>query len=440
MREKTILRLFLLIVLSISLYSCVHDEISSSSDPYSKEYSSKSPVKEDEVYIKNVMKVFEQYGNKDYFANNFGTISWDYAVTMGTHESFLEVPVIKNNKVNLVLFVYKEGNRIFFKRKDEEDSKQFFNALVFNDRKNLKNATVNNSLSDKGGCISMTITWTWTNEDGSAGPTYTFVTMGCLPSGPSLPCQAIDENANCGGSTGGNTGGGSSSGGGGGGYPYPQTPQTPCDKVLDVLSKPGVQPKIKELKDQSTQGGEKGVKFKIDGTPSPTITGGAHSVNLGDKTGYTGGYHNHTPTGIPMLSPPDIDQLLGFARAQPTSNPTNVNNAYLGMIAPNGMHYVIWFNGTYQDAIKTFSQDDLDVFGEDYRELASDLTTPLLYGQTYRNSDGSINNLGVEKLFFTTLKKMGLEGKVNLQRIEDNGIIQNINLDSNNTPNAVPCS
>jgi hypothetical protein len=69
-----------------------------------------------------------------------------------------------------------------------------------------------------------------------------------------------------------------------------------------------------------------------------------------------------------MLSPPDIDQLLGFARAQSTSsNLTNVNNAFIGMVAPNGMHYVIWFNGTYQDAVKTFSQEDLDKYVIDYR-------------------------------------------------------------------------
>jgi hypothetical protein len=229
-------------------------------------------------------------------------------------------------------------------------------------------------------------------------------------------------------------------------YPYPgggnsqpqQQPKTPCEKTKDIISNPKMQAGLTELKDQSTQGGEKGIKFKADGTPSATIIGGDHFVNLGDKTGYTGGYHNHTPTGVPMFSPPDIDQLLGFAKAQPTSNPANVNNAYLGMIAPNGMHYVIQFSGTYQDAIKTFSQEQLDTLNEDYRELSSDLTTPLLYGETYRNNDGSINNLGVETLFFTTLKKMGLEGIINLQRIETTGIIKNINLDSNNTPNAVP--
>ncbi|MBK1894718.1 hypothetical protein [Chryseobacterium paridis] len=246
-------------------------------------------------------------------------------------------------------------------------------------------------------------------------------------------------NDNCGGPTGGSNGNGGGSSGGGTGYPYP-VQLSPCDKILSVLSKPNVQSKIKELKDQAPKGGEMGVKFKADGTPSETIPGGDHSVNLGDKTGYAGGYHNHTPKGIPMLSPADIDQLLGFARAQPTSNPTNVNNAYLGMVAPNGMHYVIWFNGDYADATKTFSQAQLDKFSDKYRDFASDLIEPILYGNKYIDSSGKINNLGVETLFFETLKNMDLEGKVNLQRIEKEGTINNITLNASNQPVSATCS
>lgn len=215
---------------------------------------------------------------------------------------------------------------------------------------------------------------------------------------------------------------------------------TPCDKIKSLLAKTEVQAKITELKNQSTLGDEKGVMFKLDGTPSETISGGAHSVNFGDKTGYAGGYHNHTPTGIPMLSPNDIDQLLGFARAQPTSNSQNLYNAYLGMVAPNGMHYVIWFNGTYEDAVKTFSQVEINNYKTDFRELEKNLTDEAKNGMTYMNGDGSINNLGVEKLFFETLKNMGLEGKVNLQRIESDGTVKTIGLNSNNQPISTTCS
>ncbi|WP_185288765.1 hypothetical protein [Chryseobacterium lactis] len=224
----------------------------------------------------------------------------------------------------------------------------------------------------------------------------------------------------------------------GGGGTLPEI-DDPCKKTKKLINNVKTKPAIDALKTKSTEGGENGYKIKADGTPSDVILGGDHSVNFKDKTGYVGGYHNHTPTGISMLSPPDIDQLLGFARAQSTSsNLTNVNNAFIGMVAPNGMHYVIWFNGTYQDAVKTFSQEDLDKYVIDYRELEKDLTDETKNGMMYMNSDGSINHLGVEKLFFETLKNMGLDGKVNLQRIEGSAV-KSINLDSDNKPTPTSC-
>ncbi len=109
------------------------------------------------------------------------------------------------------------------------------------------------------------------------------------------------------------------------------------------------------------------------------------------------------------------------------------------MVAPNGMHYVIWFNGTYQDAIKTFSEDDLTNYINDYIKAENDLTDWAKNGNVYINSDGTINNLGVETLFFETLKNMGLEGKVNLQRIENDGTVKNINVNSSNQPISITC-
>ncbi|MDH6252832.1 hypothetical protein M2347_002559 [Chryseobacterium sp. H1D6B] len=198
-----------------------------------------------------------------------------------------------------------------------------------------------------------------------------------------------------------------------------------------------MQAKIDDLKTQSTAGGEIGVKFKADGTPSATIQGGRHSVNLGDKTGYAGGYHNHTPSGIPMLSPPDIDQLLGFARAQ--GNYGDPTKAYLGMVAPNGMHYVIQFNGDYADALTSFSDDQLNAFSKIYKDIEKDLTDLANNGTTYVDSNGNLNNVGAEILFFKTLKNMGLEEKVNLQRIENDSIVKTIYLNSGNQPVSVSC-
>jgi len=217
------------------------------------------------------------------------------------------------------------------------------------------------------------------------------------------------------------------------------TQNDPCTKTKNLLTNTNMQASITQLKDNATSGtGEMGFKATKAGVPSPMIPGLAHSVNFGDKTGYAGGYHNHTKTGIPMLSPPDIDQLLGFARAQ--GNYGDPTQAFVGMVAPNGMHYIIRFEGTYQESTSfNFMDVDLKKKNDVYIDLESNLKEPLLYGTQYINADGSINNKGVEKLLLETLKDMGLSGKVKLQRIDNNGTVQNINMDSNNQPVAVPC-
>ncbi|SEH27407.1 hypothetical protein [Chryseobacterium culicis] len=433
MMKKTTHWLLVLAIITSSFSSCIHDETSSVSEAsiLSKEYTSKTLWKEDEKYIKNVKKIFETYSDPNYVKARHGEVAWNYATTAG-EESFLEVPVIKDGKVNFTLVVKREEDKVFFKIDPNEKSKKFFDLLVFKNRENLSGTFKENSgtAQSKNSCVTIYKTVTWTDTvTGAVLQVDHFVEMHCSPAGPYLECMDMSPDSQCGGGSGGD---GGSGGGGGGGYQYPDAhDNTPCIRTQNRLLQPTSQLKINELKQQSTLGGEKGVKFMLDGTPSPTITGGKHSVNFGDKTGYAGGYHNHTPTGIPMFSPADIDQLLGFARAQPTSTNTP-GNAYLGVVAPNGMHYVMNFNGTYQDALTNFSQEELNKFTKKYIEIESNLTDFGKNGNTYINSDGTINNLGVEILFFETLKKMGLSGKIILQRIELDNTIQNIEINTNN--------
>ncbi|WP_185117596.1 hypothetical protein [Chryseobacterium sp. PMSZPI] len=443
MMKKTTMWQLLLIFIMFSFSSCIHDETTSASETsfLTKEYTSKSLWKEDEKYIKNVKKVFETYADPVYFKNKHGEVAWNYALTTG-EESFLEVPVIKNGKIHFTLVVKREGDRIYFKTDPNEKSKSFFEILMFKNRKELSGTLKENpkDAQAKSACITITKTVTWTDTiTGEVLQIDHFTETRCSPVGPYLDCTDLSVNSSCGSGNGGDSGGGGG-GGSGNGYPYPDTQdQTPCEKTKNRLLLPGVQPKIDELKAQSVLGGEKGVKFKLDGTPSPTITGKAHSVNFGNTTGYAGGYHNHTPAGIPMFSPGDINQLLSFARAQPTSS-NNTGNAYLGMVAPNGMHYVMNFNGAYEDALKDFSQENIDNFTKLYRDTERELTDFEINGNTYINPDGKINNLGVEILFFQTLKNMGLNGKIILQRIDVNNTIQNIEVTTNNQLVTTSCS
>ncbi|WP_027388187.1 hypothetical protein [Chryseobacterium gregarium] len=147
-----------------------------------------------------------------------------------------------------------------------------------------------------------------------------------------------------------------------------------------------------------------------------------------------------------MFSPLDITEtLFGFAAAQ-----NNVEDAYFGMIAaewcstcPNNVqyiHYVIQYTGAASDlgtgGSYNFTPAQMTQFLIDYRKKVN----KLLKDPLYSNNNGAIlNNIGLEKLFFDTLKNIGINGKVNLQRIESNGVIKNITENSNGTINANPC-
>lgn len=428
MRKKIILRLFLIIAFATSMYSCIHDETLALSDPTSKEYTSKSLWKEDEKYIKNVMKIYQE--NEFEIKKNSGTPYWSYATTTNRYdESFLMVPVVENGKVISVLQVPRHQDKVYFVYTFSEPDIQFFQNLLSSRLKKV--AKTMNEETSKLTCSTLSYS-VWlpdseANPDPSSGSGHweTYHVTRCSFSQITECVGIVTSDGTC--------------QDGGGGYDYPtgggtgSNPTTltnPCSKTKASLANPQFQAKISELKTQSTLGDEKGVMFKLDGTPSDIIPGGAHSVNFGDKTGYAGGYHNHTPTGIPMLSPPDIDQLLGFARAQPTSNSENLYNAYLGMVAPNGMHYVIWFNGVYDDAVKTFSQEQLDEYTDRYQTR---------YGM-YKPSSGEMSNEEIEKFFFKALTDMGLDGKINLQRVENDGTVKMIIKNTNGTTTATPCS
>ncbi|EJL75097.1 hypothetical protein [Chryseobacterium populi] len=242
----------------------------------------------------------------------------------------------------------------------------------------------------------------------------------------------------------------------GGGGTLPDI-EDPCEKTNAVLNKPNVQQGITNVKANAKQTlsnpettGEIGFKEKKDGTVVPADVNGDHEVEFTNVTDGYGGYHNHTASGTHMVSPPDIvDTLFGFAAAQSVAD--GVGHAYFGMIAaegcstcPNGVkyvHYVIRFAGTGTELGGfVYSETKMKQFKYDYRKMVSNLTNTSINGNTYVNIAGELNEKGLEKLFFDTLQNMGLTGKVNLQRVdEENGTVYNIVQDSTGKITAVPC-
>ncbi|MCW3160916.1 hypothetical protein [Chryseobacterium oryctis] len=450
MKKNLVLRLLLMTAFAFMLHSCVHDEITTSVNPQSKEYHSKSLWKEDERYIENVIKVFEKYGDENYFTANFGNIYWDYAITMGTKETFLEAPVIKNGKVNFILVVEKEGDRVFFRRKDNEESKKFFNALVFNDRSRYKitatDGMANTSLTNKG-CLTTEITWTWTNEDGSAGPTYTYYETHCT--GPALDCQSIYESGSCGGSTGGGgTGSGGGSGGGNGGYPYPQTPvQNPCEKAKSIFNNTAVKSRYEALKGKVSDPKETGYGFTTitgpDGNPTTQTNPLNPDATNPDKMKVgifptTYGYsHTHLNkkdgnVSVKIFSPADINTFLVILK-NAMSNGTPMDQVFGGMVAsdPDSITniYQIQYTGNGTNLPAEFTEQQLDSLKAWYTDEAQDIQT----------EQGELTHTDLQKLFNDTLKKMNFKDVVLFKIEGSSNVVEKINYDEYGSPTENKC-
>ncbi|WP_294251741.1 hypothetical protein [uncultured Chryseobacterium sp.] len=441
MTRKIISWLPLWAVFLFTFSSCVHDEVYSASDPESSEYTNKSLWKENEKYIKNVKQIFDEYADHQYFSSHFGTVYWDYATTMGTYdESLLEVPVIKNSEVSFILLVYREGDRVFFKRKDEENSKKFFHTLVFTDRKKHRvsgKIPAGNKTASKTVCYTMETTVTWTNDDGSEGPTFSFSETHCFPTGPSLPCQAVDVNQTCGGSGGGYGGGSSGGGGGNNGYPYPPAVQNPCEKLkaqnqnqvfkekIAALDKPAILNLKKETGFSESKSGA------FTPLPQAASTAGSDGMTVTVTPSLKGYIHTHLNdylTGnvnengeqeikqpIRMFSPADVNTLMTMAGM---ATDGNYSELYGTMVSSYG-NYTIMFTGTAAD-IKT---------GFDTPQWTNDYIAYRI-----RNPYWSF-----EKLFLNFLKeRMNVQG-IELYKIKDNGTVQKKTLNSNNNVQSSDC-
>ncbi|MDV3684882.1 hypothetical protein CMU45_00630 [Elizabethkingia anophelis] len=98
------------------------------------EYSSKTLWNEDEKYIKNVIKIYNQYKETVSKSTQIkGEPFWDYAMTMGQfNESYLEVPVVNQEKVVQILRVIRKGSQVYFgSNSEEKTSLDFFQQLIF---------------------------------------------------------------------------------------------------------------------------------------------------------------------------------------------------------------------------------------------------------------------------------------------------------------------
>ncbi|MET3535690.1 hypothetical protein [Chryseobacterium limigenitum] len=227
MKNKSIIRLLLLAVFSIFLYSCMNEDLYSSSEKEKQEIQSKSLWKEDMVFINNVKEIFLKNASLESFKNNHGGLpQWEYAMTFGNFdESYLMVPVFGEDKVTGVVTVKRIEDRVYFKFSKDEKAKSFFTHLISSENKKLtpvKEIAENAKIV----CTSRTYLFCFPNNDG---------TQDCYPQ-VVVKCISEDsfEDNDMGGDNSGDDG--LPYGGGSGGNTNPQQNQNPCTKALASIT------------------------------------------------------------------------------------------------------------------------------------------------------------------------------------------------------------
>lgn len=222
---------------------------------------------------------------------------------------------------------------------------------------------------------------------------------------------------------------------------------SPCEKTKQMLMGLEVSDKLDTLKAKSKiiKAGDFGVKIKADGSTSPIMPGAEHSVEIGNMVGYNVFYHNHTLIGIKVHSPPDIKNLFtNIVASQNLNSGYGTLGAEVCTACPGGFrnfNYLIYFNGTLQEATTIANASyDMTELKKHYKQREKELTDILPTSPYSDNYGATLNNKGLEKLFFETLDKMGIaKSKITFQRIDESGNVSNITQNADGSITATPC-
>jgi hypothetical protein len=371
-------------VFVLLLQSCVHDEIYSSSDPTSKEYHSKSLWKEDEKYIKNVMKVY--FDNESEIKKTSGIPYWGYATTVNNFdESFLMVPVVDAGKVFSVLKVPRHGSKIYFYYTNSSDDLEFFQGLVFSKyKKPLKSDDV--SETSKITCNRQWISiWVPDNNNNPDGPGHwdTRSVIRCRQEIDQC-VGVINELGQCEGS-----------GNGDPGYPYPggggpsdpEESEDPCEKIKNNFTDAKFNEKISAIDKPEVFGYDHEMGYAAGYPPANTgltetqyppmeNTLGTHNVKLPPGNQYFGYIHTHNDESnggspVKIFSYADLITFLTNC-VRNADEHGSIGDAYCMVITSEG-NYILKYTGIGDYSIGPNQVKNWeDWYKREYQKLADD--------------------------------------------------------------------
>lgn len=388
-RKQHFIKLLLVIITILSTGSCVHDDLVSGSQSQmvsknmSAKFASRSFWKEDNVYINKVQQVFLKVANLEHVRARYGELNWDYAMTFGNfNETYALVPIIKDNKVVLLMEAVRRGDKVFFYEKDNKDLVEFFNLVLYsNVTKYDEMINMNgNTLSKTLPAFVCTTRWLsigCSDNEPNCVPYVKSVTNCEFQGGTGIPPKTFDPIGMDGGGDGNN------------GYEYPEIPEEidPCRKIKLQRSNVDFYSKINVLESDTGLKKETGFTQRVNGqyvyhdNASATNTNNSLSLPDPDLPGnkdIKGFLHTHvdsytyydnlqqvdvTRTGIKILSPADIAYFMSLVKnAHDEGRP--LNDVYAGMVAAI-QNYQIRFTGN-QYQIKTFTDQEAAAFRAPY--------------------------------------------------------------------------
>lgn len=252
-------------------------------------------------------------------------------------------------------------------------------------------------------CYTVEVTWTWTNDDGSAGGTYSYHKTKC-GQGPYLPCASLDESGSCPGGTGG---AGSGGGSGSGGYPYyPSQVQNACARIkvdqarakytakYNALNKPEIFAMDKERgfyelqppKNVTVQSGY----VQIDGPPGTT------GLDLPDNTDRISGLfhsHNNTEGSVKIFSPTDVKTFINIFLKNAREYAGGYSEAYSTVVTSAGSYTLKYTKATHPGGI---NYDISEKWNDWYKTKMSEI----------RDEDGEFDQTKVEAIFTRFLSEV----------------------------------
>lgn len=491
MRKKSILRLFLLIAVSILLYSCIHDDFENSNHEASKKSFKISEIKNNKILSDNEISAEITKIQTEKLRGNLNSKSIQDSILEGAIINTENVLLIENGTQKTYTFPIKRTfvsskieNLVLKKNVDNTYSGVLLQYDLTNEEKalmltghyvdltnkikffDIDKISVNQNqrvVTEAYGCLE--ITW----ETGvCASGQHAYGESGCTLSGSqaagSPSVISVVNICGGGGDTGSNNdpnfpGDSDTSGSGNTGSetsPYDGDLMTlppmlqndsDCNKAKAIYNNTVVKSHYNLLKTHTRDPQETGFSFKtitVNGV-STTQTDPLNPDTVSpDKmkatiTPTSFGYvhvHLEKPEGtlaVKIFSPADINSFIVYLHNAKDNN-IPLGNIFGGMLAEeyggsgSNFIYQIQYNGDGTDLPPELTKEEKEAFKNEYLEEA----------KRYSTDQAEISHYNMQKLFFKTLKRMNLKNCV-LFKIK-NGIRKKITLDENGEPKAETCA